>query len=735
MKGVTKPVVLTGLGCAFCLYILLCGSFSFGTSIAICTAVTAVLGLTVAFTSDRSAGIILIFITAVCMAHACFISAFHEKAAYSFIYEQKDKPDSVYTVEITALRSYGSYSSADGKIISCDGRELDRKFKCRFGFYSGEALDAGDLVTFTGTPERPSNDESDGFDNVSYLRSRKIFITFPVCSVTGSEAGKAPLQKSIHKYIEKVIYKFVPYRFEFESADVSYSMLVGDKSFLSDNVKEAFTRSGIIHLLCVSGMHLTVIMGALYSLFKISDTGKRLSAVLMIVFCFVYLAVIGFPISAVRAGIICIIGYCASLLGRSTDAYSSLFASLVIVCLISPYSVIDISAILSFAASLGIITSIELFAEKEKGGSVFSKIIYVLKSMLAANIGAVLFTYLFSANAFGGISLASVPATLLTSFASEILLIFLLITVVLSVIPFLQPLLYLTGFICRLCAEFIISIAKSFANLKFSYTEITNVSLWLVLFIIVMCVLCFFIYFDRKIPKLICFFTTTLICAVVVFISFVTTIADDNVYKVSYFRQNKDDRQACIKLASEGYLIINADDTLCFNSDRAVFDDKRGNNYLLIIPDKNTNSAILASNIQIFRDKYGLKGVFLPPTLSGERLKNELSAKGCPTSFIENMLDFGSFTINFDFSGSAAFFSVDDGKTKTEVLFSDRYDSKKFSKDCDIAAFFTRETKNQFDTSSDVLPPCSAFITRLKKDEVFDKTHNTYGEKSFDIKG
>ena len=126
--------------------------------------------------------------------------------------------------------------------------------------------------------------------------------------------------------------------------------------------------------------------------------------------------------------------------------------------------------------------------------------------------------------------------------------------------------------------------------------------------------------------------------------------------------------------------------------------------------------------------------MFVPNTPDGIELKNALISQGCNTLILENILDFDSFEIEFDFTNNDVFFTVDDGKIRTGVLFSNEYSKEKFKSPCHIAAFFTRETKNQFDIDNDILPECDKFITRLTKDDVHEKIHNTYGEKSFYIK-
>ena len=90
--------------------------------------------------------------------------------------------------------------------------------------------------------------------------------------------------------------------------------------------------------------------------------------------------------------------------------------------------------------------------------------------------------------------------------------------------------------------------------------------------------------------------------------------------------------------------------------------------------------------------------------------------------------------ISFAFSDKAYFITASDGKTKTHIVYADKYSPEYFPDKYDIAAFFTRETANQFDKENHTLPNAKKFVTRLKKDEVHDGITSTFGLSEFYIK-
>ena len=731
---ITHPAVLTALCCIICLYILLCAKLAFALSLILC-ALCIFICFTIIFINDGiKTAIILAVCVLLCVFHGMFSYFTVESRAISFINAHQES-DSLYEVKITSCKNYPSLVTADGIILSCNGEKLKDKFTCRITSHSAENLSGGCTVFFKGTPHFPSNDNADGFDNISYLRSRKCFITFSQVSVLSSCRNKMALSEKIHKYIEGVLYKYISSKQDTKCCGLAYSMLLGDSRFLDGSLKDSFTKSGIIHLLCVSGMHLSVIMGAVSGMLKTFCRNRHISFAIFSLVCIIYLAVIGFPLSAVRAGILCIISYGGILLGRSTEGFTSLFASAIILCLISPYSVLDISAQLSFLSSLGIISCHHLLLSgKRTKPTLCAKLIRYIVFLTAVSLAASFFTCLISAHNFKGMSVTSVPATVLCSFASELLLILLLILILLSPLTLFESSLFFIGYICKKCAEIIIFAGNLFSGLKYSYASSSDTLIPLIVFLGFAVLLSAFTYFSAKKLMLTCYICCITVCLFSYSNALCQTIADDHRYKISYFRQNEKDRQLSVKLASEGYLIINADSALSLNKDEAAFDYKKGNNYILIIPNELTDADALCKNLSVFNEQYGIKMLLLPPTDDGNKLMDELLCLGCNAKFINNSVKAGKTSLKFDFKDNAFLLTVNDGKTKSQVLFCDTYSSDYFDTDSDICAFFTRNNSNQFKPEIHPLPNCRIFVTRMGKNEKHEKIYNTFGEKSFYIK-
>jgi len=81
------------------------------------------------------------------------------------------------------------------------------------------------------------------------------------------------------------------------------AMLLGDRSSFSDSLSDTLSISGTRHITAISGMHVVIISGAFFYFLSFFKIKKKNSALLSILFIFLFVVFVGAPASAVRAGI------------------------------------------------------------------------------------------------------------------------------------------------------------------------------------------------------------------------------------------------------------------------------------------------------------------------------------------------------------------------------------------------------------------------------------------------
>lgn len=147
------------------------------------------------------------------------------------------------------------------------------------------------------------------------------------------------------------------------STDISAfvkAVLLGEKSNIPADINEDITRSGISHIISVSGLHLSLIIIISSSFLRTIGFEKLkyrhiVMAVLSII-CGVFAAVVtGFSPSVRRAMLMLIAANSSILLGRDRDSVNALSFALLVLLMANPFAIYDVRLSLSATAVLGII--------------------------------------------------------------------------------------------------------------------------------------------------------------------------------------------------------------------------------------------------------------------------------------------------------------------------------------------------------------------------------------------
>ena len=156
---------------------------------------------------------------------------------------------------------------------------------------------------------------------------------------------------AVRAWMRSALFRMLPNRY----GRVAQAMILGEKSALSDADYMDFKLAGMLHLLCVSGLHLSIWAMALRRLLLHLRVPPRICAVLCILFVFLFLGVTGFSYSAVRAGLMLLLYFAAELFYLERDALNSFGFALTCLVLWQPYCVLNVGLLLSALSTLGLI--------------------------------------------------------------------------------------------------------------------------------------------------------------------------------------------------------------------------------------------------------------------------------------------------------------------------------------------------------------------------------------------
>ncbi len=138
----------------------------------------------------------------------------------------------------------------------------------------------------------------------------------------------------------------------YDNAPLLRAMLWGDKTLISPADIESFRISGVAHILALSGLHVSFFAAVL--MWLIPASRAKLRFVVIGIFLLLYCAIAAFPPSLMRASLILLCVFAASVFLRRPDAPSSLSLAAIFILLFDPLSLFDIGFQLSFAAAGGI---------------------------------------------------------------------------------------------------------------------------------------------------------------------------------------------------------------------------------------------------------------------------------------------------------------------------------------------------------------------------------------------
>ncbi len=225
-----------------------------------------------------------------------------------------------------------------------------------------------------------------------------------------------------------------------EAGSLMSAMLLGERDLLSPETRRDFRRVGLSHILALSGLHLSILIGALHALLCRTRLRRRsvlLSEIALLLF---YMALTGFPLSVVRAGIMTILALSSFFFAREADGITSLLFAAVLICMVSPFAVYDCGLWLSVTATFGILLAAELFpaaSSAAENPGIVSRIFRYLRLASRTTLSALCATLPLMALLFGELSLLSLPANLLLGPLLSLYLLLALPMLLLASVPFL----------------------------------------------------------------------------------------------------------------------------------------------------------------------------------------------------------------------------------------------------------------------------------------------------------
>ncbi len=143
-----------------------------------------------------------------------------------------------------------------------------------------------------------------------------------------------------------------------QAQGIALALVLGVKDQLADQVREAYSRAGAMHVLAVSGLHIGIVYGVvafLLSFLQRNRRGRVLHALACVATLWLFALVTGGSVSVMRAATMFTCVIVAQASQRRANIFNTLALSAFLLLLINPYYLLSVGFQLSYLAVLGIV--------------------------------------------------------------------------------------------------------------------------------------------------------------------------------------------------------------------------------------------------------------------------------------------------------------------------------------------------------------------------------------------
>lgn len=226
-----------------------------------------------------------------------------------------------------------------------------------------EQVTYGDLLLLTNPPQRVrKNTNPDAFDYSRYLHFRnihhRVFAKAGSWKIIETRNGNPILAFAFasQNHLVNVLRKYLTTSDEFA---VGSALLLGYREEIPQTLKEAYSQTGAMHVLAVSGLHVGIVFILLSFAFKRLRTSSKIflfaKTVYIVLGIWLFALITGAAPSTMRAATMFSLLAIGMGLNRSGNIYNTLMLSAILLLMINPLWLANVGFQLSYLAVFGIV--------------------------------------------------------------------------------------------------------------------------------------------------------------------------------------------------------------------------------------------------------------------------------------------------------------------------------------------------------------------------------------------
>jgi len=337
----------------------------------------------------------------------------------------------------------------------------------------------GDVLLLTGELETPP--QFDDFDYRNYLANQGInsVLNYPKTSVLERHRG-CMLFTWIYDLRDKLAQSLSVSMPEPQSS-LAQAILLGLRGNIPADLMQSFYYTGTTHLLAISGLNLTIILGMIVAAaILLFGRKNKLYIWISLSLIWLYTLLTGMPATVVRAAFMGTVFLLAELAGRQRNSIAALALTAALMVGLEPRILWETSFQMSALSMLGLALVIPYFY---RDYSIADNPRHSVKNLVIVGFGstlaAVLATWPVIAVNFHQFSLVSMPATFFAMPSLPAIIVTSILTAVAGLIW--QPLSWLLGLTAWLFLSYFLLIIQIFSTLPLVFIQDINLEFWQVI--------------------------------------------------------------------------------------------------------------------------------------------------------------------------------------------------------------------------------------------------------------
>lgn len=257
-----------------------------------------------------------------------------------------------FTVKVEACINKEKIIKAKGNLLLAMRFDTTRPINYKYG----DQLIIASKFTETELAYNPAE-----FNYKRYLSYKQTFhqsfINQKQTVKIGSDNGNPTIAFAL-SFREKQVNKFRKYVPSNDGQSVASTLILGYRADLSQDILDAYSKTGTLHVLSVSGMHVAIVVLLLNLILKPLDRNKwtkLLKMLTMISLIWFYSLICGLAPSILRAALMLTLLLIAQYKTNRVNIFNIIAVSAFIILIINPYSLMDVGFQLSFLAVMGLV--------------------------------------------------------------------------------------------------------------------------------------------------------------------------------------------------------------------------------------------------------------------------------------------------------------------------------------------------------------------------------------------